>query len=46
MNLRIFFISLGILFLVVIGMIGLSTYRYYEAIHSDDPVTPTLSVEE
>lgn len=45
MNLRIFFISLGILFLVVIGMIGLSTYRYYEAIHADDPIVPELRVD-
>ena len=31
--------------LVFISFFGATTYRYYQAIHSDDPITPYLSVE-
>jgi hypothetical protein len=46
MNLRIFFISFLTLLVIVGTLIGWSSYGYYVALHSDDPVTPTLSVEE
>ena len=25
---------------------GMTTYRYYQAIHSDDPISPYLAVEK
>ena len=31
-------------FLVVVSLFGWSTYQYYRAIHSDDPIIPYLSV--
>ena len=44
MNFRIFFLSLCI-FLVGIGvMFWISSYDYYKAIHTDDPIQPTFVV--
>lgn len=36
------FFAIAIVFIIFFGM---TTYRYYQAIHSDDPITPYLSVE-
>ena len=37
-----FFALTALIFITVFGM---TTYRYYQAIHTDDPITPYLSVE-
>lgn len=39
----IFFAILSSIFVIAFGM---TTYRYYQAIHIDDPINPYLSVEK
>lgn len=34
---------LGLVFVIALSV---TTYRYYQAIHSDDPIDPYLSVED
>jgi FecR protein len=36
-------LALGLVFVIALSV---TTYRYYQAIHSDDPIDPYLSVEE
>lgn len=43
----------NILFSIVVGIasifviaFGVTTYRYYQVIHSDDPISPYLQVEK
>lgn len=45
MNFRFFLICLIILFIGIGSLVSVSAYRYYTAIHSDDPVTPRLTVD-
>jgi hypothetical protein len=46
MKKHIIFIVLGLIALVFVVAFGMTTYRYYQAIHSDDPVDPYISVEK
>ncbi len=40
-------ITIGaIIVTIFIVAFGMTTYRYYQAIHSDDPIDPYLLVEE
>ena len=42
-------ILLSILFIfasIFVIAFGMTTYRYYQAIHSDDPISPYLLVEK
>ena len=43
---HIFFAILAILASIFIIAFAMTTYRYYQAIHSDDPINPYLSVEK
>lgn len=45
MNLRIFLISLGVFVVGLLIMFGISSYDYYEAIHADDPIDPTIMID-
>ncbi len=46
MSKNIFFIVFAILSSIFVIAFGMTTYRYYQAIHSDDPIDPYLSVEK
>ncbi len=46
MNIRIFLITFWVFLLWLLIFLGIWAYNYYSAIHADDPINPTLSVEE
>ncbi len=46
MNIRIFLITLFIVFSWVFVFLGISAYDYYVAIHADDPIDPMIHTEE
>ncbi|MBX9809740.1 FecR family protein [Candidatus Gracilibacteria bacterium] len=46
MKKHIIFILLALIALVFVVAFGMTTYRYYQAIHSDDPLDPYISVEK
>lgn len=43
---NILFVILAIIASVFVIAFGMTTYRYYQAIHSDDPINPYLAVEK
>ncbi|NRH21381.1 hypothetical protein HOO68_05030 [Candidatus Gracilibacteria bacterium] len=45
MKSNLWFLIFLIFSLVFVVIFGMTTYRYYQAIHADDPITPYLSVE-
>ena len=46
MKKNILFIFSAIVALIFVIAFGITTYRYYQAIHSDDPINPYLQVEQ
>ena len=46
MQKNIFLSILAILVSIFVIAFGVTTYRYYQAIHSDDPISPYLAVEK
>ena len=46
MQKNILFSLFAILASVFVIAFGMTTYRYYQAIHSDDPISPYLLVEK
>lgn len=46
MKKNIFLIILAVFAVIFIIAFGMTTYRYYVAIHSDDPIDPYVSVEK
>jgi len=46
MKKNIFLLILAIFAVIFVIAFGMTTYRYYVAIHSDDPIDPYISVEK
>jgi hypothetical protein len=46
MNKNILFSILAVIASIFVIAFGMTTYRYYQAIHSDDPISPYLAVEQ
>jgi hypothetical protein len=46
MSKNILFTLFAILATIFIVAFAMTTYRYYQAIHSDDPIDPYLVVEQ
>jgi hypothetical protein len=46
MTRNIFFLIIAVFASIFVIALGMTTYRYYSAIHSDDPISPYLLVEK
>lgn len=45
MNIRFFLLLLGVLCILLVGLFSWNAYGYYQIVHADDPIDPTLYIE-